>query len=191
MTISEAFGGSGFRARRLSAFRVGNRLFLRTKRAEQQCSEASHVAGSRVARATVAADLRPGLVALQVTAVGTAEPNLATLGDLDPLQQAFVRLALWHYSTDWIKGGGATKTDRIGKGSKSRAFPPPRPGASDKRRPVGRLSVPARCRDDRRGSSWRWLGPHRNRGRPRGCRTSRIHLETARGSRESRSPAGN
>ena len=85
--------------------RVGDRLFLRTKWAEQQCSEAHHVACSRVAGAAVASDLRAGLVALQVTAVGTSESNLATLGDLDSLQEPFMRLALWHDCTGGVEGG--------------------------------------------------------------------------------------
>ena len=63
------------------------------------------IAGPRIAGSTIAADLFAGLVALDMTAIGTTKADLARLGDLDPLEQTLVRLALGHFGTGGTEVG--------------------------------------------------------------------------------------
>ena len=102
-------GGIGF-----SGQFVGVGLLLRPKWSVQKHAVPLHIARPRVAGATIAADLFAGLVALDVTAIGTTKADLARLGDLDPLEQTLVRLALGHFGTG-RDGGRSVKTlsDRI------------------------------------------------------------------------------
>ena len=91
---------SGIRGRTgFSSQFVGLGLFLRPKRSEEQHAVPLHIAGPRVAGAAIAADLFAGLVTLDMTTIGAAKADLTRLGDLDPLEQTLVRLALGHFGT--------------------------------------------------------------------------------------------